>query len=1077
MRCQAGTSNLLLLQPLKLNIDMENQPKQEKPKKSAETYRNALAVYLNLATNNVDTWLSKLLQSPADAIKRLRGENSADSQRQIFDSAIAHFFFLQWLYNQRNYFAKPNDASAIAGNYKKLVAWMEFLYDLRNYWSHTDHDPIALSEEVNETLLELYLQACADITTKIPERYKGTEGINLTKKRKDSKDGKDVYTIEEISTTLTITGTVFYACLFLDGGQVNNFLESMEQSCYTFEQLNARLEHRKKYPDEKYKEELIEPKKDFFYARDMYKYWQVRGHRASITVDAALDEKEACFGILEYLKRCPQEALPLLDIQPDKPDEAAEPDEAEKSGENKPKKERIILIDNQKYEIREKDKFFDWALAFWDEEMQRLSVAGWQWARHQTTEKIQTAKNELEQQASEAGRPYHFPRYHKVVFDIPQAPEERVNYRNDEHGFTYFLLRDEESDKATKAMFRYTRPDGKMAIGLMGGRLLCSVLEWYFYKFSSGAEDDKEKAEFWRNFFRACFAHVENTPRAAKPKPNVGKEQVEKRIVWLRKQYSCENIEKPHQQQQFILGTWNQIISYGREANLEHANNSKGRLGAKSGYQELLRYLSLMRNSVGERRTQAHASLVRILKQLGEGKSGKSYLSAIEDELKQLTGELQSLQNAKTVEALLSLCIQYREKMLATFEQKLAAGFNVDDWRPAYEMRWLGLSDARTCQAAQCASPATPKTPPQTNIVNVDSGSYSAVGLPRDVRHLTEDAWQTYLQNLNGGCVEKIHTHIYPSPNGCTLLIPAFYENATYSRLNKHSQNIHKHKLLYLIRRQDTVISHIAYKKWCSAMGETPQKLTLQSFDYQSQVFNVPVGEVWIRFYYRYFKQNRYQLPPTLSRRICDLLVSRNTMKVKKGDCIDFNNMTPCNKSILSPEEQLRRLLSAEEQVLPDDQKEELRKEYFERMSPIIFYPTPEAGKVYFDELLQSYAIGRRNMIDRIHKLEKRHKVNRKPDKRYTNFSMYADSLLQNGWISKEERKKLVNIRNAAFHGNIPDEQYIPQELVTTVNNNSQQRYFDFFGEGIALVDKILAKLPSPPKQNGTRKPAKRQYK
>lgn len=999
-------------------------------KRSPEIYRNALAVYLNLATDNVDAWL----KSETDTFQRLKGENNKNNQMKIFSSIITHSFFLQWLYNQRNYFAKPNDETTIERNYKKLIVWIKLLYDLRNYWSHTDHNKIFLAgqelEGVNDILLELYLQACAESGVKIPDRYKGTEGINIVRKNKNG----DVYTIEKIIRQLSLTGTLFYTCLFLDGRQINDFLESMEQSNYTYAELNARAEHRKNYPDTPYPDDLSKKKKDFLYARDVYGYWQLRGRRTNITADAILGEKEACFGMLEYLKRCPKETLALSDITP---------------GEN----ERIIF-DNHEYRIREKDKFFDWALAFWDEEMQRLRINGWQWACHQTSDEIHKVKNDLEKKAQEAGRPYHFPRYQKVVFDIPE---------NDEYGFTYFLLRDDESDKATKAMFRYKRSDGKMVIGLMSGRLLCSVLEWYFYKFpiDPKSEDrDKDRKEFWSKFFHACFEHIENTQRTAKPKTVVGKEQIEKRIEVLRERY-CTNTDQTHQKLQFILDTWNQIISYGRTTNMEHANNNEGRLGAKSGYQELLRYLSLMENPMGERRKQAHRNLMEILGQLGMSKSEESYFSVINNAFIQcrITNSPFPLREAQTIGEHFNLCRQYREKTLDGFEEKLTATFNVDEWRPAYEMRWLGLSDARTHQAAQSIQSTSPANVKEsTNIVNVDNGSYPAVGLPRDVRHLKTEAWQRYLKNSNEGCLEKIHSHIYPSPNNCVLLIPAFYENATYEKSTK-CHSIHEYKRLYLIRRQDTVISHIAYKKWCEVTGETVRDLMLHSLDYQTREIILPVKGVYIRFYYRYFKQNRYQLPPKLTNKICCLLQDRGI--VQANACIAFNCLEPKKKSELTREERYVKLLSKEELELPDDQKEALLEERFDRMNPYVFYPSRKEGELYFDEILQSYIICRRVIIDKIHTLERKHKVIREGG--YTRFDKHADNLVQKGYINETEKDMLIAIRNAAFHGDIPDEKYIPQELIKEVKGNSGKLYFDYFGEGIALINRILDKL-APPK-------------
>jgi hypothetical protein len=1027
--------------------------------KLQKEYRNALTVFLNLATGNVNTWLKKLLpdaSGDSDAIKRLRNEKNAEAQTKIFDSAIKHFSFLRWLYNERLYFVKPNNEAAAAKNYPKLMAWMELLYNLRNFCSHVDHDEVRLSgallEDVNDLLVDLYLQACAECTTSIPNRYKGTAGVNRVKTEKNAAGDYDV---KEVTPTLSLTGTVFYACLFLDGGQINNFLESMEQSSYTIEELNDRMEHRKNRPDAPYPENLSRRRRDFLYARDVYKHWQLRGHRTSITTDAALDEKEDCFGMLEYLKRCPREALKLSGAAQDKRGKA--------------------VFDGYEYDVREKDKFFDWALAFWDEEMRRLDIADWRWARHQATEKVQDAKNALEQKEQEAGRPYHFPRYQKVAFDIPQNPEERLNYRNDEHGFTYFLLKADKDEnvgevkkadetagvtkitkatKATKAMFRYRRSNGKMVIGLMSGRLLCSVLEWYFLKFPVDQQDQQliGKKEFWMKFFHACFEHIENTQRTAKTKENVSKKHVKERIDYLRKQYDAD-VKQQHPKMQFILSTWNQIISYGRDANMEHAMRSK------SGHRELLRYLSLMSSSVvDERRRRAHKSLIEILENLGKSKSDESYFKVINNAFSkyQISSSTSPLNKALTVDAHFDLCKQYRKKMLDEFGEKLAAAFNVDDWRPIYEMRWLGLSDARTSHAAHGSSATATKALPQTNIVNVDSGSYPAAGLPRDVRHLAEAGWQNYLKIQNEGCVEKIHPKIYPSPSNCTLLIPAFFRNATYTPSSKHSCSIRDHKRLYLIRRQDTVISHIVYKKWRSVMGKSVQGLTLQNMDYQKMEFDVPVGGIRLRFYYRHFKQNRYQLPPKLTEKICRLLKSK---RLVQDGCIDFNCLKPRSKYDLTLEEQYQRLPLQQKQALSADQKETLRKEYFERMNPIIFEPVREKGKLYFDEILQSYTICRREMIDKTHQLERNNKISRKVGARYTDFKTYIKNLVDSKYIDSAEGKKLSNIRNAAFHGDIPEENDMPQSLVKKVKGNPDRQYFDYFGEGISLIDKILDKL------------------
>jgi hypothetical protein len=89
--------------------------------------------------------------------------------------------------------------------------------------------------------------------------------------------------------------------------------------------------------------------------------------------------------------------------------------------------------------------------------------------------------------------------------------------------------------------------------------------------------------------------------------------------------------------------------------------------------------------------------------------------------------------------------------------------------------------------------------------------------------------------------------------------------------------------------------------------------------------------------------------------------------------------------------------------------------------------------------------------------LERAYKVNRRKEN-YTDFRTYVDSLAQKGYICEDEKEKLIAIRNAAFHGDIPKE-YIPQNLEKAVTNDPEKKYFDYFGEGIALVDEILRKI------------------
>jgi hypothetical protein len=1009
---------------------------KEKPEK---IYRSTLAAYLNVATDNVEGWVKKILPNAINTINGLKGENSPDTKRLILGAALNNLFFMDYLYDRPDYFAHPETPENDEENYKKLIEWIDLLFDLRNYWTHIKHERIVLDAKTNECLLELYMRACSESKTNIPERYSNSNGINFSKKDKES----ETYTI---TNELSITGIIFFTCLFLDGGQINAFLEGMEQCIYTFDELNKRLKFRMEHPDEPYPDDLTKEKKHFLYARDVYRYWQVRGHRSNIIQDSTLDEKEACFSMLEYLKRCPKEWIDLSQATVNE--------------------DHTVTINAYDYDVREKDKFMEWGLAFWDEEMERLGINTWKWARNQTADKKREVKKKLEEKAQESGRPYHFPRYQKVVFDIPEDENERRNDLNDEYGFTYFLLKD-ETDKATRAMFRYTREDGKMVIGLMSNHILCSVLELYLYKFPIDQEN-KNKEAFWYKFFHACFKHIETTKRPEEPKDNIRPEQIENRICFLRNSYA-EATEKPtaHGKIRFITDTWNQIISCGRTTNLEHANDEKEKLGAKNGHQMLLKYLSLMDNNTEERRKQAHGALLRILQQLGLTKSKESYFDVINKTFQQsrVTNSPFVLRKEETIDAYLDLCIRYREKILSQYEEKLGQEFALDDWRPAYEMRWLGLRDGRTRQASQQTRPETTQTL-DTNIVNVDNKQYSAVGLPRDIRHLTEPGWQKYI-----GEVERLHEKIYPSPKGCMLLIPDFYSNPDAAGLSGEEKRHHVRKRLHIIRRQDTVLSHIAYQKWMNAFGEVPERITLQQANYQVLPFDLPIqnkgGEklLSIRFYYRYFKQNRYQLPGKLTQRIGELLVNRG---IVQGGKIDFNRLRPESKTKLSHNEQCQRLLSREEQGLSFDEKSVLLKERFERMDETIFYPSGDKDRYYFNELLQSYLLCRKVMIEHIQQLERNylnvHPLEPKEGGKYIPFKEITKDMKDRGYIT--EQNKLNNIRNAAFHGEIPDEIYIPEALVQKNKDKEQKEYFDYFGEGLALTKEILEKLPKEPKNN-----------
>jgi len=1039
-------------------------------------YRNTLCVYSNIAADNIDKWLHK--QKPSK-------KATFEEQAKIVNAAYKNIYFVEWAINNGVFFLpESNDSSeqekAIKENYCRLLGVIQLLDNVRNYWSHLKHNKTIIAANLdgknNETvknksensnnedtcnavlsglkdfITQAYVAACSETGVKIPDKYKASEGLFACVKKPE-----EDYKVIKITSEFTITGFVFYICLFLDGQQINEFLEAMEQSVYNFDELADRQNFRLTHPKVKYPESLSKKIKDFFYARDVYTYWRVRGHRDNILEDKTLDEKEDYYSLLEYLKRCPKERLELVEESPTDKNE--------------------FVIDNVSYDVREKNKFMEWGLEFWDNEIERLmkiypesKLDMWKWGHHQTADYKHKIKLELKQQAENQGRPYQFPRYEKVVFDLPETEEERRNYRNDEHGFTYYLLKD-DSNTFSQAMFSYQFLNGKKVIGLMGSRMLCSILEYYFWKYPvTDTEKNTEnmRRDFFVNLFKSCYLFISKLEKPKKEKLVATSEKIKQRILFLNKQYSAiandENI-RSHTKIKFILDTWNQMLTYGQPTNLAHANDGKGITGGKNGYQELMRLLVRM-DDLELKRKPAHEELIRKLKVLGADKTGKSYYEVINKSFQQknVSNKLRTLDSILDIDDLFSYCKKYREAMLERFSKALD-DFSPDDFRPRYEMRWLGLSDARTHEASQQTKPSVSRKL-ETNIINVDNKTYSAVGLPRDIRNL--DELKNYIDAEN---LEKVHSKIYPSPNGCTLLIPEFFTKNGVE-LGELRGNQHVRKRLFLIRRQDTVLAHIAYQKGVRFKGKALSTIELAKTNFQEIKMSLPIednGELllYIRFYYRYFKQNRYQLPMKLTKVLCKLLTSKGI--VSKGGVLNFNRLTPIPKEEMTFEEKLSHL-SEEEQNLPEEERNKLVEQKFAAIKPYVFRALENDDSFYMDELLSSYTICRRAIVEKLFKLEKRvlgcSKMEIVTGEDFIDFPPIAQWLLKEGLINNEQNKLIINIRNSALHCDIPDSAFSlsKDELLQKTKqrgekNKKQKVFLDIFSQGLKLTNEILDKL------------------
>lgn len=113
----------------------------------------------------------------------------------------------------------------------------------------------------------------------------------------------------------------------------------------------------------------------------------------------------------------------------------------------------------------------------------------------------------------------------------------------------------------------------------MGSRLLCSILEYYLWKYpvtdtSHATENNRYK--FWVELFKACYSYIKDFTVPEKEKDLVTLEKVEKRINLLTERYKAitedEKI-RPHSKILFILDTWNQMLTFGQSTNLAHAND------------------------------------------------------------------------------------------------------------------------------------------------------------------------------------------------------------------------------------------------------------------------------------------------------------------------------------------------------------------------------------------------------------------------------------------------------------------------------------------------------------------------
>lgn len=982
-----------------------------------------------------------------------------------------HFYFIERLFSDVEFKAnkdlteRANEENRIeVKQAQELTVWLILLGRIRNYCSHEVHsEPIASDFKSIRNLLELlYLEAVHHAKNRIPDKY-NTIGC-LYKEN----NGKEHF---------SFTAQVFIICLFLEKGSVNNFLEEIEIEHLPVASEEERAAFRlRANPGDPYPEHLRAPLKKILYARDVYSYWAMRGHRSYLPVTTNSLYKEKYFSILEYLKRIPNERLT---------EKNADYKITQRSGsENDIRKhfQAELQIDGKNYsfDVREKNRFMEWALEFWEAEYKACKAGKadikWEWARHAAVKDKKEKKEAAMIRERQAGRVSEriqsLRRHEKIVWEIPEDEELRLNNNGDENGYSYYFEKDENGEDS-QALFRCTTIVGKQKtqtiIGLMGRKMLCSILEEYLVEFpiNNQADNAAKKRSFFEKIIKFCNNYVaKDYPEliCKKEKHIILSHEIEQRIAYLHQKYERQSKEfNLHKRIIIIAETWNQMITCGTNNNPLHALDCKESIGGRNAYKEIIKRLSLMsphpisvedklrQKQLQGSREKGSKALIALLKSL-KGRTKYSYYQQINNCLnfcvdKRLaTAVKKDVADCQTIKELFEQCIQYRMDTLQFYANRLkGTPFNPDAWKPNAEMRWLGLKDLRTPQARQ--SDEVPPKPLSTGILNVDRHQHTAVGMPFKLKRPS-------------------HQKVYDS--SLNIIIPEFYipQNRTVWKGMTGPQK----KRLYQVRREDTLLSHIAHyygrKAEIPIDGVSLINKKFQDIQIMMRIVHPddkkPLAS--ISFYYRHFKQNRYRLPRKITVGIIKLLVKRNL--IKHGEVIPHNNLCLVSKEQLTETEKLTyfsersyETLSREEQLAKIDEKLSVIS------SDMVFIPKKNESKYYLSDLLTSYTICRKVFIKKVLRLEdaviKRYSLQSKKDKHYLSFIEITDALLTNSILTENEIKVLSSLRNAAFHSDVPPTDYLPEDkdLIKRTNKENAKEYLDIFGRGFQLINKCMEEI------------------
>jgi len=492
-------------------------PKITKKKRAPEeTLRTPFAIYTNIAVSTVERLIG--ITKTSDKINPIDiflQNNFKDGEKiELWSKIKRNLYVVEFLINKQLFLKNEQGEhydKVCVSNFNVFIELVSTLRDIRNFWSHTNHKtPEIANPQIKETILELYQISCSNTNREIPERYKGERGLFHLKTSKHRKitfevpNGKT--TRDNYTKQFDFTGYIFFISLFLMKHEVNDFLHSLEQSYFDFDDIKNRQVFKERFPDIEFPEYLRSSKKDFLFGREVYTEFAIRGHKDTINTMNESYFKEQAFSIFEYLKRCPPERL-INKVSIHKKDKLGESiptgfDRLEKeSADPYLNAHQLVKINQDTYPLREKNKFIENVISYLDNEWKYLGITSnnmfkWKWALRAPATHIKEKKEKLQKKNQLSKLPI----YEKIIWDIPEAEEHLINDRGEENGFPYFIEND-KNGKHTHVIFKLKKilnptikDRNKEVIGRLNCDTLCTILENYFYRFPIKKENQILKA-------------------------------------------------------------------------------------------------------------------------------------------------------------------------------------------------------------------------------------------------------------------------------------------------------------------------------------------------------------------------------------------------------------------------------------------------------------------------------------------------------------------------------------------------------------------------------------------------------